>query len=294
MAELVSVPGGKAPGPVAPPGVNEIDEQLVEAVVGRLNRLHAAVHLSLYRAFGEVLLDAFYQGDLDVFAQIGRNHASLNAVLEHEGLRPKGSQAWYALNLLPQLRMFGDELSEALPMSHHRILMHVRDEHAKLDLAKRAATGSLSKRALEVEVEQWRRARQEQPDRRRPVRRRKVTAEPVHVAAVPAKPVVRQEESETIDEPRVDDVELPTPAGRRRVAPHGDSAKIEEAIATFLRAVALARQCRVNVQTIAELNVGELETAIDEAEGSLGQFEEFLDDVGQTLRESERAQRSKA
>lgn len=137
-----------------PEGVNHVDHALVDAVLLDVQNIHVAAKVSVFRATGELLLNRFFGGDLDALARIGRNHASLAALLRDARLPVRGAHLWYALVILPHLREMGDELSEIVPMTHHRVLVHVDDLNVRRALAMRAV--SMSREELQLAVTRWR------------------------------------------------------------------------------------------------------------------------------------------
>jgi hypothetical protein len=71
-------------------------------------------------------------------------------------LRLGASSLWYSVAFLPQLRQLPEDIGGALPFSHHRLLIHVKDEDQKTKLAERAVSKDLSKRQLEEEIRKLR------------------------------------------------------------------------------------------------------------------------------------------
>lgn len=134
--------------PSAPEGVHHVNRALVAAVLADVGRIHTAATVSVVRMTGELLLARFFGGDLDALSRIGRNHASLSALLEHEGLPIRATHLWYALTLLPHLRAIGETLSNKLPLSHHRVLVHIADPSVKRRLAEEGLT--MTRKALKT------------------------------------------------------------------------------------------------------------------------------------------------
>ena len=54
--------------------------------------------------------------------------------------------------LLGQLRQLPDEVGDALPFSHHKLLLPLKDNQVKLALAREAVASKLGKRELEARV----------------------------------------------------------------------------------------------------------------------------------------------
>ena len=140
------------------PGEGAVDRGLVETAVRDINRLYVQKGLETARGVGEYLLNTFFEGDTETFEAREGGHASFRALSEHEDLRVSHSFLWYAVRLLPQLRVLPERVASALPLSHHRLLLHVRDEKAKQKLAERAVQKGFGKRELEGEIRKLRRS----------------------------------------------------------------------------------------------------------------------------------------
>lgn len=139
--------------PVSPlPGELAVDDQLVQATVARLNLIYVSKGLETARLVGEALLASFFDDQLEVFEQRAPSHLSFRALAEHAQLRVSHSFLWYSVRLLPQLRALPEELATALPLSHHRLLLHVKDTQEKTELAQLAVERSLGKRELGEEI----------------------------------------------------------------------------------------------------------------------------------------------
>ncbi len=165
---LAVLPGeGTAIGSVVSSPAQRADAALVESVLAEVEVAYAAACVAVYQRVAEIVLERFFDGDLEAMTQRARHHASLAALLRDPRLRVPPGQMWYAIHLLPQLRQLG-KLAAELPMSHHRILLHVRNPEVKLQLAVRAQR--LSKRELEAEVKRWRTGRAPVPVSRAPGR----------------------------------------------------------------------------------------------------------------------------
>lgn len=135
-------------------GAGRADPNLVTEVLQEVGRVHAEAAVALYRRIAEIILDRFFGGDLDAMQARARSHVSLKAMMQDPRLQIPASQLWYAVALLPQLRELGP-LASQLPMSHHRLLIHVHNAEVKRELAEKAVAEGMSKRALESAVRRW-------------------------------------------------------------------------------------------------------------------------------------------
>jgi len=121
------------------PGYGDVDDALVRRAVSDLNRIYAAKGLETARAMAEYLLGNFFGGDIDNFELAGKKHVSYSFL-------------WYSLAVLHQLRLLPDDVGAALTFSHHKLLLPVKDEQVKVDLARKAVVENLPVRALALEV----------------------------------------------------------------------------------------------------------------------------------------------
>ena len=134
------------------PGEAVIDDALLEHVVRRVNEIQRNKVMETAREIGEYLLETFFGGDLEQFRAKGKKHASLRALAARDDLAVSASALWYSIAELDQLRLLPAEIGSALPMSHHRLLLPVKDETLKTGLAKDAVEHHLTKRDLEARI----------------------------------------------------------------------------------------------------------------------------------------------
>ncbi|TVQ96392.1 MAG: hypothetical protein EA398_15995 [Deltaproteobacteria bacterium] len=181
-------------------GEAEVDEDLLRDAVSDINAIYAAKGLEMARALGNYVVETFFGGDLDRFHDRGRGHATFRALAGREDLQVAYTTIWYAVAVLDQLRQLPEDIAGALPLSHHKLLLPVRDAALKVELAERAVAERLSSRAL-AEVIRDARPRTSGPRVGRPplpafvkglTRLRRAvevaTAEPVDEAALQALP----------------------------------------------------------------------------------------------------------
>lgn len=134
------------------PGEATVDVALVSQVVGDLNQIYRAKGLETARAVGELLLGTFFGGDPAHFHERGKDHASFRQLAERDDLHFSHAFLWNACAVVEQLRLLPDDVAGALPLSHHKLLLTVKDPDAKAKLAREAVDRGLSKRDLEAEV----------------------------------------------------------------------------------------------------------------------------------------------
>lgn len=138
------------------PGETEVDGILVDHVVGDLNQIYRSKGMETARAVGELLIGAFFGGDPARFHERGKQHASFRQLAEREDLSFSHAFLWNACAVVEQLRLLPEDLASALPLSHHKLLLTVKDPVEKEKLAREAVAQGLSKRALEEAVKETR------------------------------------------------------------------------------------------------------------------------------------------
>ena len=133
-------------------GEADVDEHLVASAVSELNRIYVSKGLEMARLTGEYVLKYFFAGNSRAFEARARAHASFRALAARPDLEISASGLWYSVKILPQLRELPTNIATALPLSHHRLLVHIKDDKKKLRLATKAARQKMSKRELKAEI----------------------------------------------------------------------------------------------------------------------------------------------
>jgi hypothetical protein len=141
------------------PGEASVAKDLVDQAVQEINRLYVAKGLETARVVGEYVLKTFFDGRPENLRKRGRRHVSFRKLVEHEDLRVSHVFLWNAVRFVEQLRQLPGNIGTELPFSHHKLLLPVRDEQAKVALAKKAVENDLSTRELEEEVRKVRRGK---------------------------------------------------------------------------------------------------------------------------------------
>lgn len=139
------------------PGEEQADEELIARAVEDLNRIHRESALQLALQMGEYLLATFFAGDLSRFHQRSGSHVSFRRLAASNDLQFSPSFLYTSVAIVEQLEQLPPTLAEQLPLSHHRLLLPVKDPSLKSKLALRAVRSGLSKRELAQEVKAARR-----------------------------------------------------------------------------------------------------------------------------------------
>jgi hypothetical protein len=146
------------------PGIEKIDKGLLSEAVSELNRLYAAKSVETSCAIGEYILDRFFEGDMGIFNEWGGKHQTFGELIrmaqgENSPLHISASGLWYSVRILEQVKALPKEIAMALPVTHHRMLVPIKDAKTKLKLAKEAVSRSTPSRSFQDEV---RRVREEE------------------------------------------------------------------------------------------------------------------------------------
>lgn len=133
--------------------LTQVEHRLVEKAVRDLNAIYREKALETACLLGEYVISHFFGGDFQAIGKRGCESASFRALANHPDLRFSASYLWTAVAVVKQLHELPEELGRRLPLSHHRLLLPVKDAARKLELAQRAVNGNLSKRELECEIQ---------------------------------------------------------------------------------------------------------------------------------------------
>jgi hypothetical protein len=129
-------------------GEDAIDTRLLDEAVADLNQIYTTKALETARLIGKYILERFFHGDLNIFRSQGRRHVSFRMLAARPDLKFSYTYLWTCVAVVEQFDHLPHDLAEALPLSHHRMLLPIRDSKEKVKLAKLAVTEGLSKRAF--------------------------------------------------------------------------------------------------------------------------------------------------
>ncbi len=91
-------------------------------------------------------------GRFDKFAAVGPEHVSIRALARHDGIGNAVSSLWYAVALHENVRLLGDDEARQIPLSQHRMLVHVRDPEQRKQLAPQTIVEDLTVKLLEARI----------------------------------------------------------------------------------------------------------------------------------------------
>jgi hypothetical protein len=134
------------------PGETAVRRDLIDAAVHEINRLYVTKGLEAARGVGDYVLRTFFDGKTQNFHKRGNKHVSFRKLAEQDELRVSYGFVWKCVAFVDQLKVLPHDLANALPVTHHTLLLPVHDEKTKVTLARKAVRENLSKRELAVEV----------------------------------------------------------------------------------------------------------------------------------------------
>lgn len=147
-----SDPSSATPGSGDLPGEREVDEALLGRCVMAIRALYGQGGLAASRQIGELLLNTFFDGDSGAFERTRRHHVTYRALLSSPDLPTSNSFLWYSVRLIDHLELLPDGIADVLPLSHHRLLMHIHQPEIRIQMAQMSADNGWSKRKLEAAV----------------------------------------------------------------------------------------------------------------------------------------------
>lgn len=134
------------------PGEGAIAPELVDQAVVDLNRIYVTKGFETARAVADYVVHAFFDGDPQNFRDRGNGHVSFRQLAKRDDLRVGWQFIWNAVAVVEQLDKLPSGASESLPLSHHKLLLAVKDDDQKKALAEAAVQENLGKRELEDRV----------------------------------------------------------------------------------------------------------------------------------------------
>ena len=148
------------------PGETAVRRDLIDSAVRELNRIYVTKGLDAARGIGEHVLRTFFDGKVENFRKRGRKHVSFRKLAEQDELRVSYGFVWKCVAFVDQLKVLPSDLANALPVTHHTLLLPVHDEKTKVVLARKAVRENLTKRELALEVRRIRKQKSDGGKRR--------------------------------------------------------------------------------------------------------------------------------
>ena len=136
------------------PGQAAADLELVAEVATKVRNAYREGGLATLIAVGKIVIDGMFNGDLEQFKTGAKTHESFRALSKRSDIGMSSTQLWYSVAVLENVRLIGDDESQRLATSHHRLLTHVTDKDSRKKIARKAIEQNLTVRELEAEIRQ--------------------------------------------------------------------------------------------------------------------------------------------
>lgn len=134
------------------PGADAADDNLIDQLVARLNQTYRIKGLETAREVAGCVIELMFAGSAEQFLARGNSHMSFKALKKRKDLQVSYQFVWSSCAVYGQLQRLPAAIADELPLSHHKMLLPIKDESAKVGLATAAVEKGLSKRDFEVEV----------------------------------------------------------------------------------------------------------------------------------------------
>lgn len=130
------------------PGQASADSELVDALAAQIRTTHRVGGVLTGLRIGQLVLDGMFDGNVDNFLAAEKGHESFRALAGRDDLGFSASNLWYMVAMHANVRLLGDD-AQKLDTSHHRLLVHVKDEDTRKQLAETAIEKDLTVRQLD-------------------------------------------------------------------------------------------------------------------------------------------------
>ena len=134
------------------PGELDADKDLLDQVVLDINRIYTEKGLETVLAMGQYVLDTFFDGKPAHFHARSGEHATFRELAARDDLHVSYATLWRAVSVVEQYGQFPESVARALPPTHHALLLPLKDEKKKAELARKAVDKGWTKQELEKEV----------------------------------------------------------------------------------------------------------------------------------------------
>lgn len=133
---------------------------LLEQAVADLNRIYLLKGVETARALGEYILSTFYDGDVEALRRKSKRHHSFRGLARRPDLLMSYSVLCRSVAVAEQLRILPEDIASSLSYTQHRALLPVKDDVAKVELARQAVREGLTAQDLQEHVRNYRRTAQ--------------------------------------------------------------------------------------------------------------------------------------
>jgi hypothetical protein len=142
-------PGHRTVVPTPAPDPGEVD---IDAAVAEINRIYITGGLKTTVAVGRFILDTFFGGDIVAFSSKGPGWPSFAELHQRHDLAMSYSVLSYSVQVAHQVRQLPQDIAWKLNISHHRVLVRVKDLDVKTEFARLAVEEGLHTKELKTRV----------------------------------------------------------------------------------------------------------------------------------------------
>ena len=138
-----------------PPVLTTDEAELVVKVAQKVRAAYVKGVIETLLAVGKIVLDDMFDGSIDKFKASEKKHPSFRALAALATNGKAGisaSNLWYAMALHDNVKVLGKEMTNRIPTSQQRVLVHIKDPKVRIDLAKRTIDEGLTVNALRALV----------------------------------------------------------------------------------------------------------------------------------------------
>lgn len=130
----------------------QLDLTLIDEAVVEINKFYTTKGLETVHTVGDYSLQKFFGGDPYNFLKRGNGLVTIRKLGKREDLLFGWKFIWNAVAGITQLPSLPAAVAEALPLSHHKLLLSIKGDDTRSKVAEEAVNESLGKWAFEARV----------------------------------------------------------------------------------------------------------------------------------------------
>lgn len=120
------------------PGGARLEPELLQRCLDHAQSTWSRDSLAAAIQIGRHVIDTLFRGDAALAELVGGRHPTLRALRRSRLLPFAAAYLWTCIRLVGQVGAFTEAGVGALPFSHHRVLLGVRDERVRVAMARAA------------------------------------------------------------------------------------------------------------------------------------------------------------
>jgi len=150
------------------PGQDVVQHDLIDEAIRRMVDVKVRGTLAIAMKVGEIIVNVFFAGDIGRARDRSRTkHASLRALSDREDMPFSASYLSRAIGVYASAGQIPEDLVYELPLSHHQLLLPVKDPTVKQRLAREAVAAKMPKEEFAARIAELREpAARPGPDRK--------------------------------------------------------------------------------------------------------------------------------